>query len=132
MDVTCKIVEISEDVVQSYIDTSKPQKFKCFAAQMLQAVKSYDANMLSEFPDQVVCGLFPHVQLTDNGREYFARCKKLPSSWAELTNSGLFFIDGKEREFIMLLVKQNEKIAIRILCAIGIMRKNLNAIWQEQ
>jgi len=133
-----ELVEVAKDGIFSYYNPQNPAVLGDISQGMLDAIKSGGSMNLDEMlkyaADNVVLVIFPHVELTDDGKEYFSvfdQAESLPS-WREMRDNGHFLINPDEADFIRSLKDVDEKAARRILCATGIIRAGLQEELAEQ
>lgn len=120
-----QLINDARDLVDSYRGSLDQDLFIDQSRRMLDEIKAVcNEKTIQEFAQNIVFGIYPHVQLTDAGKEYFASLKvdatsDDPDSWSGIASMGLFLIGEEEASFIRSLRDIDEKTAVCILCAVG-------------
>ena len=126
-----ELLEMSKEMVFSYYDPSDLFALIDVSQALLCAAKDCESmsleKMLQISADQIVLGIFPYVEVTEDGEKFFSTFdsnESLPA-WTEVKENGFFLIDPNEADFVRSLKDVDEEMAVRILCATGVIRVGL-------
>ena len=126
-----QLIDDARDLVDSYRGSLDHDLFIDQSRRMLDEIKPVcTAQTIQDFAQNIVFGIYPHVQLTEAGKEFFASLKvdgvtDDPDSWSGISSMGLFLIGEEEASFIRSLRDIDEKTAVCILYAVGKINSNI-------